>query len=164
MTNTSGRNIHTDCYFLDGTTIEYINDEYQIGDISCLRKNRKFSNVFPNYSEQSIIKDIITFPWNKKINEFAIQTGGNNKEQLYKDLNGRVYKLSNNKRKYIKQTGGVINDGIDVIAITNHDNSNIYYTISDNTNKILIDSSELNVFDGKNETEKLSTFIKLKFK
>lgn len=169
--NTShGRNNHTFCSFEDNSVIQLINDIYNIENIKCLNKNKPIcllNSIFSNIIELDILRDIMTYPWNSKINKYAnmireatpvppsspITQGGNN-VYLYNDKKYKInigkkcgkYIIVNNKKKYIKKQS----NSIDVISIKDPINAKIWwYTITwqlknGKFNKINRSSKEMN--------------------
>ena len=139
-----GKNNHTDCYIKDNTLIKYEDGNYNIESITCegYQSLTKLQNVFPKETEQNIIRDIITYPWNKNINQKFIQYAGG----------------SISKKKHIKTVKNN-KEYIEVIAIK--DDDKWWYTITWNTDinkthKFCVSSDTV---PGNNNSQKIKHII-----
>lgn len=149
----NGKNDHTFCIFNDGIVISFNNGKYNIENIICKDRYSNLFNpinsIFTKTIELEILRDIITYPWDYRINRYATTirmpppvppsspVGGN----ILHFYNGKKYKVRigkqggryiivNNKKKYIKNQASN-NNAIDVIAIKDPIKPKIWwYTIS----------------------------------
>ena len=123
---------------------KYEDGNYNIESITCegYQSLTKLQNVFPKETEQNIIRDIITYPWNKNINQKFIQYAGG----------------SISKKKHIKTVKNN-KEYIEVIAIK--DDDKWWYTITWNTDinkthKFCVSSDTV---PGNNNSQKIKHII-----
>jgi hypothetical protein len=144
-----GDHKRTFCYIRDNSIIHFDNsiNNYNIKNILCDVNNNTLYDKFPDFIEQDIITDIITFPWNHFINpkwyitsqyknitsvpnappSSPISPGGSSlylykgkKHKIYIGKLGGKYIIVNKNKIYIKKqvNKNRLNDkSVDVIAI-----------------------------------------------